>query len=120
MAAMTSGAKISAVMMRARSNPGLLAAPESALPLLIPAQRSGQFRGGEFRPEVVGEIELGIGEIPEQKIADAGFAASANADVRRRQVSQRKVAAEQGLAHLLRRYPACGDVLSQGLCCAGD
>ena len=42
----------------------------------------------EVRPEQVGEIQLGIGQLPQQEIADAVLATGADAQVGQRQVAR--------------------------------
>src|SRR5688572_1190661 len=56
----------------------LARAPEAALTLLVRADRRLEGRGIEIRPQRFGEIELGVGELPQQKVADALLAARAD------------------------------------------
>src|SRR6266545_6977747 len=55
----------------------LARAPEAALALAIPGDRRVELPGVEVRPQRRGEIELGVGELPKQEIADALLAAGA-------------------------------------------
>src|SRR5580658_10705822 len=92
--------RTAAVMIRVlstRRTPGLLrGAPEAALTGGEECQRRIQLGGIEVRPQAVGEVQLGIGEVPQQEIADAMFAAGADEQVRVRQLRQ-----GQRLPHLL-------------------
>ena len=40
-----------------------------------------KFRAGKIRPESFGDVNFGVGDLPEQKIADAHFAAGADEQV---------------------------------------
>ena len=55
---------------------------ETALPALVIEQRSGERYFVEIRPEHIGDVQLGVGQLPEQEVADALFAAGANQQVR--------------------------------------
>ena len=55
----------------------------------------------EVRPQRVAEIQLGVGEIPQQEIADALLAAGADQQVGIRQPGQRQVRAERGLVDVV-------------------
>src|SRR3990170_4943457 len=66
-------------------------APEA--PLAGPVGSECRFeRGGvEIRPQGLGEMQFGIGELPEQKVAHALLAAGTDEQVRLRRVAHRKV-----------------------------
>ena len=62
----------------------LSALPEAAVAafaLLEIDQRFEQARAGEIGPESFGDVDFGVGDLPEQEIADAHFAAGANQQV---------------------------------------
>ena len=54
-------------------------------------------RSIEVRPQRIGEVELGVRQVPQQKVADPPFASGANEEIRFRQVVER----EFRLHHLL-------------------
>ena len=60
---------------------------EPSLPPLVIQDRRQKVPLFEIRPEGIGEIELGIRRLPEEKIADSPFTACADNQVRVRQSS---------------------------------
>ena len=48
---------------------------ETALAPLVFNQRDQRFASTEIRPQCWGEVEFRIGKLPQQKVADTGFAA---------------------------------------------
>src|SRR5215472_1749895 len=81
------GMAIAAVASLARSTsalPVLLLAGESetTLALLIVLERAEKLRFAEVRPQGVGHVELGIGDLPEEEVRDAHLAAGADEQVR--------------------------------------
>src|SRR5450759_1626423 len=90
---------MTAVMMRclsisgsARRGPQLFAGPaEAALALLIGSDGCGECFAIEVRPQQVGEIELRIGKLPQQKVADSMFAAGADEQIRLGRVSHGQI-----------------------------
>ena len=67
-AAEASAAAPRAVMTLVRSTHGphgLSATPESALPLIEPVERGMQVFDPEVGPEAIGEVQLGVGKIPQ-------------------------------------------------------
>src|ERR1700761_5544499 len=62
----------------------------------------------EVRPQGFGEIQLGIGQLPQQEIADAELAAGTDEQIQRRQVRQGHPMAEQGFVDIVRAdFTAC-------------
>ena len=61
--------------MRPRAEPQTAVAP---LALLVVDQRVEQARARKIRPQSFGDVNFGVGDLPEKKIADAHFAAGAN------------------------------------------
>ena len=54
----------------------------------------------EVRPEQVGEVQLGIGQLPQQKIADAMLATGADTQIRQRQITRYQAGLQQGRGDL--------------------
>ena len=78
--------------------PDLLAgAAEAPLAAAIRGDRRVERRGVEVRPQRVGEIELAVGELPQQEVADALLAAGADEKVGLGRVAHREVRRERGL-----------------------
>src|SRR4051812_40688005 len=88
----TTGSSTSAVRTRVRSTlSGLLGglrggellagAPEAALAVLVRGDRFAEGLGAEIGPQRVGEIELGVRELPQQEVGDALLAARADEQV---------------------------------------
>jgi hypothetical protein len=69
---------------------------EAPLPAREIAQRSLEFGLVEIGPERVAEIELGVGQVPEQEIADALLAARADEEIGFRRAGQLQFAANEG------------------------
>src|SRR5882762_9049827 len=111
-----------AVASRAASTPsgdlsafrrrGLLAgASKAALALPVGGKRRVERRGIEVWPQRVGEIELRIGQLPEQKIADALLPSGADEQVRLGRIAHRQVGrelrlVERPIRRLLAQRPA--------------
>ena len=72
-------------------------------------------RGVEVGPQRIGEIELGVGELPEQEIADALLAAGADEEIGLGRVAHRQVAAR---ALVLARPPAPAATVARASACA--
>src|SRR5690606_36016568 len=81
----------------------LLADPAvAALPAGVVGQRALEFDRIEIGPVGGGEIEFRVGELPEQEVADALLATGAHAEIRCRQVGQRKLPGKHVFVDLLR------------------
>ena len=67
-----------------RSCPGTsrLDRPPKALPALKIQDGPEQLRPIEIRPQSIGDVELGISDLPEQEVADAHFARRADQQIR--------------------------------------
>src|ERR1700760_986090 len=103
MLASSSAPKIRPVTMRVRSilisgvrlvgdlRRGLAEAPLALRKVL---ERLREMHPGEFRPEHLGEIQLRISEVPQQKVADALLAASADEQIRVGDAGKRKPGAD--------------------------
>ena len=63
-------------------------------------QCCGQFLRIEIRPEGVGEMQFGIGKIPQQKIGDTPFTAGTDQEIRRRQPGQGPMPVDQGFVDI--------------------
>src|SRR5258708_27584066 len=87
---------------------------EATLALTEVVECALQQRRRKFRPERVGKIELGIGEIPQQKVADALFAARADQQVRIRNSGQCQPRTDVLLRYLPRRQFTRRDIPGQG------
>src|SRR5690349_11431392 len=81
----------------------LAGAPEAPLALAIGLDRQVQRGGVEVRPQRFGEVQLAVGELPEQEVADALLAAGADEQVGLRRVRHREVARRVGFPHLAGR-----------------
>src|SRR5262249_19508428 len=69
-------------------------AAETALALLIVHERTYELRVAEIRPQGVGDVELGVRNLPEEEVGDAHFAAGAD-----EQVGVRKAGGAEGIGH---------------------
>src|SRR5919108_5564539 len=102
----TTGSRATAVRTRVRSigNLGLARAGQglafgqllagAAEPALAPRVRGDglvQGFGAEVGPERIGEVELGVRELPEEEVGDALLAARADEEVGLRRVAHRKM-----------------------------
>ncbi len=76
--------------------------PEAALPPAEMLDRGVELALVEVRPQRVAEVQLGVGEIPQQEIADALLAAGADQQVGIRQTGQRQLLAELRLVDVVR------------------
>ncbi|KAG0779054.1 hypothetical protein G6F22_010861 [Rhizopus arrhizus] len=83
-------------------------------------QRLLQQFGIEVRPQGLGEPQLGVGQLPQQEVADAGIAAGADEQVRGRQVGQGHLAAQQRFVDLFGQQAARGHFHGQGARGTGD
>src|SRR5919108_638203 len=79
---------------------------ETALARIEGAQRVLEMRHVEIRPQCLAEVQLGVGEIPQQEIADAVIAAGADEQVRVAGVGQRQLARETLLVDGVERHGA--------------
>src|SRR5690606_29326766 len=92
---------------------------------LLPGQAEPAFAGGEVayrrlergpvevRPQRGREPQFGVGQLPEQEIADPAVAAGADEQVRWREVGQGDPRADRGLVDLVGPQPPGGHVLGQ-------
>src|SRR5258708_5050929 len=76
---------------------------EATLAAAIGIDRATQRLPIEVGPEFIGEIELGIGKLPEQEITDALFAAGADEQIRLGRIVHRKIRRKVCLAIPSRR-----------------
>src|SRR5438270_54340 len=65
--------------------------PVAALAALVRENRLVQRCCVEIRPEQIGEVELGVGELPEKKVRDALLAAGTDEEIRLRRICHRQV-----------------------------
>src|SRR5690349_5465996 len=102
------GSRTAAEMKRSRSvwplaAPSLLASSACgaipAIASMILADGKFQILPGEVGPETIEEDELGVGALPEQKIADAFFAAGADQKIRVGNALGQQIAGELLLIH---------------------
>src|SRR5882757_114367 len=87
-AAPSTASRITAVITRWRSMAGLSRsarlgydAAEPSLATGEPFEGGIQFAGIEIRPQYIGEVQLGVGELPKQKIADSALSAGADQQI---------------------------------------
>src|SRR5580693_6442811 len=83
---------------------------EPALPLREELERRLEVRGGKFRPQHVREVELGVGEIPQKKVAHPPLPAGADEKVGIRQAGEREPRSQPRLRDVRRCKRARGDV----------
>src|SRR5260221_456893 len=79
----------------------LARAAEAALAAAVRIDRLIQRRGVEVRPKLVGEIELGVRELPQQEVADPLLAAGADEQIRLRRVAHREIRGEVLFANFI-------------------
>src|SRR6185437_3127976 len=72
----------------------LAGAPEAALPAAVGGDGFVERLGAEVGPQRVGEVELGVGELPEEEVGDALLAAGADEEVGLRRVAHGEEAPE--------------------------
>src|SRR6266571_7031125 len=87
--------------------------PKTPLPGLIIAQCPMQLAGIEIGPVDLGKIEFGIGQLPEQEIADPHLAAGADEKVRIRHLRGKEIAVEHGIIDRSGGNPACCEIGGQ-------
>src|ERR1700722_10501830 len=93
---------------------------KSPLPGGVVLQRGLERRRVEIRPKPVGEIQLGIGQVPQQEVADALFAAGANEQVRVADITQRQRRSKSRLIELRWRELMALDLQRQAACRVHD
>src|SRR5690349_2836095 len=81
----------------------LAGAPEAALALLIPDDGRVELPGVEIRPERRREVELGVGELPKEEIADALLSPGADEQVGLGRIVEREMRSELVLGVAARR-----------------
>src|SRR6516162_5654076 len=69
----------------------LTGSPEAAFTLLIGSDRGIKRLGVKIGPQQVGEIEFGIGKLPEQKVRDALLAAGSDKEIGFWRVGHRQI-----------------------------
>lgn len=79
---------------------------ETTIPLLVIEQRQQHVTSSEVGPKGVRKIELRIGDLPEQEIADSRFTARSNKEVRVRKTGRGEVLFESGFMHAARGLAA--------------
>src|SRR5688572_13156350 len=75
----------------------LAGAAEAPLARAVGSDRRVERRGVEVRPERFGEVELAVGELPEQEVADALLAAGADEKIGLGRVAHREIRRKRGL-----------------------
>ena len=112
-----SGASQAAVMMRCLSTllrldlfVGHAEAPLAPLEVL---QRQVEGVGVEVGPQAWREVELGVGQLPENEVGDALLAAGADAEIHRRHPGQAQLGSEGGLVDGLGIHLAGGHPLGE-------
>src|SRR6266850_4605737 len=73
-------------------------AAEPAFPAAVGVNGASQCLSVEIRPQLVGEVELGIGQLPQQEVADALLAAGTDEQIGLGRVAHRQVRGKMGLA----------------------
>src|SRR5213075_2842519 len=87
-------------LVRCRGGRHLLAgAAEAPLAAGVGGDRLVERRGVEIRPQRLGEVELGVGELPEEEVADALLAARADKEIGLRRVAHREVLRQRRLVY---------------------
>src|SRR5690554_7396075 len=118
-----SGASQAAVMMRCLSTLSLdlfIGHAEATLAALEVGQRLVEGLGIEIGPQQWREVELGIGQLPEDEVGDALLAAGADAEIHRRHPGQAQLAGEGGLVDGVGRELAGRHPLTQAACRPGQ
>src|SRR5512134_174367 len=72
----------------------LAGAAEAPLAPAVRGERFFERRGIEVGPQRLGEVELGVGELPQQEVADALLAAGADEEVRLGRVAHGEIRSE--------------------------
>src|ERR687889_488401 len=99
------GARIRAVMKRTRSTAlGLLYSAAAPVAAREGSDGSAELLGGEVRPERIRDVELGVGNLPEQEVRDPQLPAGADHEVHLRCLWRVEVGGEGSLVDLLRLY----------------
>src|ERR687898_1650999 len=101
------GASIKAVTKRTRSTAlGLLDSAAAPVAAREGSNGSAELFGGEVRPERIRDVELGVGDLPEQEVRDPQLPAGADYEVHLRRLGRVEVGSEGSLVDLLRLYTA--------------
>src|ERR671910_815883 len=101
------GASIKAVTKRTRSTAlGLLDSAAAPIAAREGSDSSAELLGGEVRPERIRDVELGVGDLPEQEVRDPQLPAGADYEVHLRCLGRVEVGGEGSLVDLLRLYTA--------------
>src|SRR5215208_162097 len=99
------GARIRAVTKRTRSTAlGLLDSAAAPVAAREGSDGSAELLGGEVRPERIRDVELGVGDLPEQEVRDPQLPAGADHEVHLRCLWCVEVGGEGGLVDLFRLY----------------
>src|SRR5439155_1275276 len=97
---------------------------EATLALLIESQRLEELALAEIRPERVGDVDLRVGDLPEEEVAEAHLAAGPDEQVGIRDARGAEVAADDGRGDLLGAQLAAAHATGDGTrrarprCCA--
>src|SRR5262249_13357560 len=120
-AARVSGTSTAAVRTRTFNisvlrRPNLFAgSSEAALTLLVGSDRGVECIRVEVGPEEIGEIELRVGKLPQQKVRNALLSSGADEQVRLGRIGHRQVRLERLRLKTMRRFRVLGDQPSRGL-----
>src|SRR5262245_54117675 len=87
--------------LAARFGTGSAGAAKAALPALELPERAQQVLLRKVRPQDVGEVELGVGELPEEEVADTLFAARPDEKIGLRKLRLVQVAREAPFVQVL-------------------
>src|SRR5260370_28874648 len=101
----TAGSRIAAVrslVLSTQSGVGTVGdCAEAALAKLVGGDRAQKFALAEIGPQRIGEIEFGVGEVKQEKIADAQFSRGSNEQVGIGKPGGRQLARDQLLVDLI-------------------
>src|SRR3954465_15341219 len=104
MAARTIGASIRAVIMRRPSTVSLRFPSDPAAASGTGRERGDgvvELLGGEVRPERLRDIELGVGDLPQEEVRDPHLPARADHEIHLWYLWRVEIRGEGGLVHLL-------------------
>src|SRR5688572_21119172 len=77
----------------------LARAAEAPLALAVRRDRLVERRAVEIGPQRLGEIELGVGKLPEQEVGDALLAPGADEKIGLGRIAHREIRRERGFVH---------------------
>src|SRR5690554_2818485 len=109
----TRSLSIAATLLRRHARDLLAGAAETALARAVGRDCLIERELVEVGPQRVGEVQLGVGELPQQEVADALLATGPDEEVRLRRIGHRQLGADLGLGEVAAARVARGEAVER-------